>query len=156
MNFIDTFHDSEVEKRKDRIYGVAVGIVTNNDDADGLGRVKVHFPWLSDENESAWARVAVVMAGNNRGAWFPPQIDDEVLVAFEHGDINKPIVIGAMWNGKDAPPSTDTESIVIQDKNGSFIKFEVSEGKITIEAKEKLEIKAGKSMKLEAGEIDIN
>ncbi len=84
------------------------------------------------------------------------EADDEVLVAFEHGDINRPIVIGAMWNGKDAPPSSDTQSIVIQDKKGSKVTFDMTTGDMSIEAEGHLEIKAGKSMKLKAPEIDIN
>ena len=71
----------------DRFHGVVVGVVTNNQDPDGMHRVKVRFPWLSGEDESHWARVAAAMAGNDRGAYFLPEVDDEVLVAFEHGDL---------------------------------------------------------------------
>ncbi|MBI4494446.1 MAG: VgrG-related protein [Chloroflexi bacterium] len=84
--------------------GVVVGLVTNNKDPDNHGRVKVKFPWLSDKEESAWARVASPMAGASRGFYFLPEVNDEVLVAFEHGDINRPCVVGAVWNGKDSPP----------------------------------------------------
>ena len=65
-----------------RVYGVTVGVVTNNQDPDGLGRVKVRFPWLSDDDESFWARVVTPMAGNGRGLYLLPEVDDEVLVAF--------------------------------------------------------------------------
>jgi uncharacterized protein involved in type VI secretion and phage assembly len=84
-----------------RIFGVVAGTVTNNQDPDSMGRVKVKFPWLSADDESYWARVAAPMAGNNRGAWFLPEVDDEVLVAFEHGDVRAPYVLGALWNGVD-------------------------------------------------------
>jgi uncharacterized protein involved in type VI secretion and phage assembly len=84
-----------------RITGVVIGIVTNNQDPDRLGRVKVRFPWLSGGTESHWARVATPMAGNGRGLYFLPEVDDEVLVLFERGDVRFPFVIGALWNGKD-------------------------------------------------------
>ncbi len=85
------------------IYGVVVGIVTQNDDKDKLGRVKVKFPWLSDNDQSDWARVTMLGAGPNAGAVFIPEVSDEVLVAFEHGDISRPFVLGGLWNGKDKP-----------------------------------------------------
>jgi uncharacterized protein involved in type VI secretion and phage assembly len=93
----------------DRIYGVVTGVVTNNQDPDGLGRVKLKFPWLSDQDESWWARMAVPMAGDQRGTYFLPDVDDEVLVAFEHGDVRFPYVIGALWHAGDPPaaPSQD-------------------------------------------------
>src|SRR2546426_9457473 len=87
------------EAREKKLYGVVAGIVTNNEDPDGLGRVKIRFPWLSEDNESWWARIAAPMAGKERGAYFLPEVDDEVLVAFEHGDVNFPYVLGALWNG---------------------------------------------------------
>ena len=65
--------------------------------------MKVKFPWLAND-ESAWARLAVPMAGAGRGFYFIPEVNDEVLVAFEQGDINRPYVIGCVWNGRDAPP----------------------------------------------------
>ncbi|MGH8566156.1 MAG: phage baseplate assembly protein V [Gammaproteobacteria bacterium] len=92
-----------------RVTGVVIGIVTNNKDPDSLGRVKVKFPWLSDSDESAWARVAAPMAGKDRGFYFLPEIDDEVLVVFEHGDMRFPYVLGALWNGKDKPPATNDD-----------------------------------------------
>jgi len=74
-----------------------------------MGRVKVKFPWLSDEHESWWARIATPMAGGGRGAYFLPEVNDEVLCAFEHGDVRFPYVVGALWNGKDAPPTTNDD-----------------------------------------------
>jgi len=90
-----------------RVYGMVIGIVTNNQDPDKLGRVKVKLPWLSEEMETFWARVVTPMAGANRGMYFLPEVDDEVLVAFEHGMVDFPYVIGALWNGKDRPPATN-------------------------------------------------
>jgi phage protein D/phage baseplate assembly protein gpV len=83
--------------------GVAVAIVTNNDDPDGLGRVKLKFPWLSDDVESFWARVAMPGAGPDSGMVWIPEVGDEVLVAFEMGDLSFPYVIGGLWNGVDKP-----------------------------------------------------
>jgi uncharacterized protein involved in type VI secretion and phage assembly len=91
-----------------RLYGVVVGIVTNNQDPQGMHRVKVRFPWLSQDDESNWARVAAAMAGNDRGAYFLPEVDDEVLVAFEHGSVEHPFVIGSLWNGKDKMPENNS------------------------------------------------
>ena len=124
-----------------RIAGVAVGIVTNNQDPDALGRVKVRFPWLSDEDESQWARVAAPMAGNDRGVYFLPEVDDEVLVAFEHGDIRFPYVVGALWNGKDAPPASNGDGKnnvrVIKSRSGHIVKLNDEDGKETIEIVDK-------------------
>ncbi|MGI4792318.1 MAG: VgrG-related protein [Janthinobacterium lividum] len=82
---------------------IVVALVTNNKDASNLGRVKVKYPWLSDTDESYWARIATPMAGSGRGFYFLPEIDDEVLVAFEHGDIRRPYIVGSLWNGVDTP-----------------------------------------------------
>lgn len=87
-----------------RLHGLTVGIVTNNSDPDGMYRVKVRFPWLSPDDESHWARVATPMAGKGRGAYFLPEVDDEVLVGFEHGSVEHPFVLGSLWSGKDEPP----------------------------------------------------
>jgi uncharacterized protein involved in type VI secretion and phage assembly len=125
----------------ERIGGVVIGVVTNNQDPDGLGRVKLEFPWLSDAYESNWARVAALMAGNDRGAYFLPEVDDEVLVAFEHGAIERPVVLGALWNGKDKPPADnkDGENNVrlIKSRTGLTVKLDDTKGaeKITISDK---------------------
>ncbi len=87
-----------------RVPGVVPAIVTNNEDPDGLGRVKVKYPVFSDDIESDWVRVASPMAGPGRGFYWLPEVDDEVLVAFEFSDVRRPYVIGALWNGQDAPP----------------------------------------------------
>lgn len=81
-----------------------VGIVTNNQDPLGLGRVRVKFPTLTNEHESNWARMVQIGAGLNRGFDCLPEIGDEVLVGFEHGDIHRPYIIGGVWNGLDKPP----------------------------------------------------
>ncbi|HAZ50101.1 MAG TPA: type IV secretion protein Rhs [Cyanobacteria bacterium UBA11369] len=88
-----------------------VGIVTDNQDPEGWGRVKVKFPTLTEEHASNWARVVAIGAGNRRGFDCLPEINDEVLVAFEHGDIHRPYVIGGVWNGKDATPNPVTDDV---------------------------------------------
>ena len=92
-----------------RIEGVVVGIVTNVNDPDKMGRVKVKFPWLDDSQESDWARLVGTGAGKERGTMIVPEVDDEVLVAFEHGDISQPYIIGGLWNSKDKPPVNAVE-----------------------------------------------
>ena len=125
------------QDRSGRIYGVVVGVVTNNQDPDGFGRVKVKFPWLSDVDESTWARVAAPMAGKQRGVYFLPEVDDEVLVVFEHGDVRTPYVLGALWNGLDAPPVTNDDGKnnvrLIQSRSGHVVKLNDEDGKETIE-----------------------
>lgn len=88
-------------------YGVYPARVTDVVDPDQQGRVKVRLPWSPDaggNNYEAWARLATMMGGNNRGTFFIPDVDDEVLVAFEGGNPRRPYVVGALWNGQDAPP----------------------------------------------------
>lgn len=119
------------------ILGVVSGIVTNNQDPDELGRVKVKIPRISGEDESNWARVVSFMAGLDRGAFFLPEVEDEVLVAFEYGDINMPYVIGALWNGVDTPPETNSDGEnnirVIKSRSGHIIRLNDKEGEGKIE-----------------------
>ncbi len=89
-----------------------VGIVTDNEDPKGWGRVKVKFPTLTEEDASNWARLVAPGAGPNRGIYWMPEINDEVLVAFEHGDIHRPYIIGGVWNGVDPTPRTIGETVV--------------------------------------------
>ncbi len=125
------------------ISGVVIGVVSNNKDDDGLNRVKVTFPWLSEDEESHWARVVCFMAGDQRGALFLPEVGDEVLVAFEHGDINRPYVIGALWNGKDKPPLTNDDGKnnvrLIQSRSGHKVILDDTDGSEKIEIKDKTE-----------------
>jgi uncharacterized protein involved in type VI secretion and phage assembly len=97
----------ETAVERNRLYGAYPARVTDIVDPDGQGRVKVQLPWLPDNSGAGyevWARLAVLMAGGNRGTWFIPDVGDEVLVTFEAGDPRRPYVIGALWNGSDAPP----------------------------------------------------
>ncbi len=113
-----------------------VGLVTDNNDPEGWGRVKVKFPTLSTDDDSYWARVVGLGAGNDRGFYCLPEIDDEVLVAFEHGDIHRPYIMGGVWNGKDKTVETVNDTIqsgkvnlrTIKTREGHMIQF-VEEGK---------------------------
>ncbi|NET24640.1 phage baseplate assembly protein V [Okeania sp. SIO1I7] len=144
MRLFDLLMDNqEREAIASRIYGVVVGVVTNNEDPEGLGRVKVKFPWLSDEDESDWARIAAPMAGNERGIYFLPEVDEEVLVVFEHGDVRFPYIIGFLWNGQEPPPTTNEDGQnnirVIKSRSGHVIRLNDEEGKETIEIVDKTE-----------------
>jgi phage protein D/phage baseplate assembly protein gpV len=116
---------------------VCLGIVTNNNDPDDMGRVKVKFPWLADDQESTWARVASLMAGSERGVYFLPEVNDEVLVAFDHGDMHFPYVIGVLWNGQDKPPESTSNVLdgsgrvvqrIIKSRAGHTILLDDSDG----------------------------
>jgi phage protein D/phage baseplate assembly protein gpV len=158
-----------------RFDGVVVGIVTNNNDPQKLGRVKLKFPWLDDGNESDWARLAAPGAGKERGLFMLPEVDDEVLVAFEQGDIRRPFVVGGLWNGKDAPPADVVKGgqvqtrvlrtrighvielqdeasgghILLKTKGGNLIKINDADRSITIESKGTIALKGA------GGELNI-
>ncbi|HSB71331.1 MAG TPA: phage baseplate assembly protein V [Candidatus Methylomirabilis sp.] len=112
-------------REANKVYGVVVGIVRDIKDPLNLGRVKVDFPWLGEAREavaisasddrahSYWARVVTLMAGKSRGIYIIPEVGDEVLVAFEHGDLDRPFILGSLWNSEDTPP----ESMDGQGKN---------------------------------------
>jgi uncharacterized protein involved in type VI secretion and phage assembly len=119
-----------------RWYGVYPCLVSDIKDPDGLGRVKVTLPWSPDTGGGryeAWARLATLMGGSNRGSWFVPDTDDEVLVAFESGDPRRPYVIGSLWNGRDkAPESMDgagkNELKVLRSRNGVKVTLDDKSG----------------------------
>ncbi|GIE89671.1 VgrG-related protein [Actinoplanes regularis] len=90
--------------------GLVVGVVTNNDDPEKLGRVRVTFPTLSAEDESTWARLAVPGGGRRRGLQWVPEVDDEVLVGFELNDLTRPVVLGGLWSRRDDPPEVGASS----------------------------------------------
>src|SRR5882724_484821 len=120
-----------------RFTGVAMGIVTNNKDPDGLGRVKVKLPWLDDRFESDWARVVTAMAGAERGLYWLPEVNDEVLVAFEHGRLDALYVLGGLWNGKDKPPESNADGKnnvrALKSRSGHVIRLTDTDGDEKIE-----------------------
>ena len=123
--------ESPSPNRPEKINGVVMGIVKNIIDIpQGLGRVQLHFPHISDHNLSAPARIATLMAGADRGTYFVPELEDHVLVAFEQGDIKKPVVIGSLWHGRARPPEANNSPSyqnykkVIQTKSGMKLTFD--------------------------------
>jgi uncharacterized protein involved in type VI secretion and phage assembly len=120
-----------------RIDGVAVGLVIDNQDPQALGRVRLRFPALSDDEIGHWARMAVLMAGADRGTFFLPDVGDEVLVAFEHGDIARPYVVGGLWNGQDKPPEVNAggknDLRLVKSRSGHLIRLDDTDGAEKIE-----------------------
>lgn len=109
-----------------RFDGVYVATVLNNRDQEGRGRVQIHLPWMPDIDP--WARVAVPFAGQNRGIFFYPQVEDEVLVAFETGDVRCPYIIGCLWSLQSRPPATEpadpTNLRIIRTPAGHEVRFD--------------------------------
>lgn len=140
-SLIDLLSPSGGHESSGKFFGVVVGIVTNNQDPDNMARVRVKFPWLSDDDESWWARMAVPMGGSGRGTYFLPEVDDEVLVAFEHGDVRSPYVVGALWNGKDAPPTNNSDGKnnirLIHSRSGHLVRLDDTDGDEKIEVIDK-------------------
>lgn len=159
--------------------GLVIGIVTDNQDPDGLGRVKVKYPWLSSEHASYWARVVAPGAGPQRGIEFLPEVNDEVLIGFELGDVNYPYVLGGLWNGKDKPPKPNAEllsggkvqqrvirsraghvitlddadnggGVTIEDKNGNKIALDSANNSITIDVRGDATVKSRGNLSLDA------
>jgi uncharacterized protein involved in type VI secretion and phage assembly len=141
MNPGDLLNSQEQEEQMNKIFGVVIGIVTDNKDEEKLGRVKLSFPWREESDQSQWARVAAFMAGKNRGAFFLPEVGDEVLVAFDRGEIDHPYVICSLWNGKDTPPEKNDDGKnnirKIRSRSGHEIVFNDDNEK----KKEKVQIK---------------
>jgi uncharacterized protein involved in type VI secretion and phage assembly len=148
--------------------GVVIGIVEDTQDPEGLGRIKVNFPLLGNKIASDWIRMVSFFAGHERGAFFLPQKNDEVLIAFAFGNASMPYVIGALWNGVDKPPvakaaqqavsviktksgstlkfddTANAEKITLTDKNSNTIEIDTKANKITISASKDIEIAAKK------------
>jgi uncharacterized protein involved in type VI secretion and phage assembly len=162
-----------------RWYGVSPALVVDIKDPDNQGRVKVSLPWSPDAKGAsyeAWARLATLLGGNNRGSWFIPDVNDEVLVAFEHGDPRRPYVVGGLWNGRDqAPESMDGSGNnykkVLRSRNGVKVTLDDEDGKekLVLETPggQKITLKDGpgaveivdsngNSVKLESAGITIN
>jgi phage protein D len=127
-------------KRKSWGNSVVRGVVTNNQDPEKLGRVRVKFPALSGNNEGNWARVVGPAAGKDRGLMMMPQVDDEVVIAFEHDDVHHPYVLGSLWNGKDKPGD-------LSQQDGSFVLQ--SDKFMNLKSKDSISIKSEKDYSLE-------
>jgi uncharacterized protein involved in type VI secretion and phage assembly len=139
----DRLASADRPDHRNRPAGAVIGLVTNNQDPQGWGRVKVKFPWLHDSVESHWCRIAQPYAGGGRGSFWLPEVGDEVVVVFDRGDPNHPYLLGGVWNGKDAPPppgdpdgknnhkiwrTRNAHQIIFQDTDGSE-KITITDGK---------------------------
>jgi uncharacterized protein involved in type VI secretion and phage assembly len=116
------------------LQGVYTASVLDNRDPDSLARVLVRVPGVSDTG--VWARVATMMAGRNRGTMFIPEVGDEVLVAFERGDLRLPFIIGALWNGKDKPPLSSADAAttrMIRSRSGVTFRIDDKATSLVIE-----------------------
>ena len=140
-------------------YGVYPALVTANYDPKRPGSVRVRLPILAaDSNGSeVWARLAVPMAGNGRGTLFVPDVEDEVLVAFEAGDVRRPYIVGALWNGKDTPPAlADTHNNVkaVVSRSGIRIVLDDSAGAVRL----RLETPGGQVIVLDdgSGKVEVS
>jgi phage baseplate assembly protein gpV len=129
-----------------RLLGFVPAIVTNNKDPDGWYRVRVRFPLFSNGGasggeESAWARVATFGGGDDRGGYFLPEVGDEVLVAFEHGDMRRPFVIGSMWNNDAKPPydnkNGENNIRAFKSRSGHLLEFDDTKDKTKITLRSK-------------------
>jgi uncharacterized protein involved in type VI secretion and phage assembly len=162
-----------------RWYGVFPATVTDIKDPDGMGRVKVTLPWSTDPGGSryeVWTRLATLMGGNNRGSWFIPDVNDEVLVSFEGGDPRRPYVLGGLWNGQDSPPQSmdgagSNYLKVLRSRNGVKITLDDHDGQekfivetpggqtITLQdgpGQVEIDDSNGNTIKMEASGITIN
>ncbi|GAB4527834.1 MAG: hypothetical protein Tsb0020_45190 [Haliangiales bacterium] len=126
----------QAETESEKMYDPVIGIVVDNKDPDKLARVKVSVPILGGPDSSWWAPMVSLGAGEERGWFFLPEIDDEVLVIFEHGEISRPMVIGMLWNGQDAPPDQNdgaNERRSFISREGSKVIFDDDQGTLSYE-----------------------
>jgi phage protein D/phage baseplate assembly protein gpV len=171
--------------RQKKFEGVVLATVSAVGEIQGtppdlpLGRVKLHFPWLSDTYESDWAPVATPMAGSGAGMYFVPSPGDQVLVAFQHGDFSNPVVLGSLWNVTALPPeknldgqnrkrvikskaghtitlddTLDIGKVVIEHKLGSSITLD-ADGSITLSSATTLTLKAKGAITLDAPIVNV-
>ena len=113
----------------EKIHGLSLATVVNNIDPTGEARVQIVLPWLP--GWMLWARVATPMAGMLRGIFCIPQAGDEVLVAFNQGDVREPFVIGALWNTLDRPPLLSPTDAVTQRKIRTPLGHELAFDEVT-------------------------
>jgi uncharacterized protein involved in type VI secretion and phage assembly len=135
-------------KRPNQLAGVYRAVVVDNQDPERLGRVRVRVPAMSSSKcDDIWARVAAPRAGAQRGTWVIPDVDDEVLVAFEAGDLRQAYVVGSLWNSTDALPEQMTSGnpvMSIVSAAGSRITIDDRQDQVSV----RLETPGGRSVTL--------
>ncbi|MBO0856956.1 MAG: type VI secretion system tip protein VgrG [Chloracidobacterium sp.] len=120
------------QPQPNRMYGVVSGRVVDHNDPRGMGRIQIKYDWMNNER-TAWARMTTLYSGGGRGIMFMPEIGDEALVAFEHGDPERPYVIGALWNGVDSAPRQgfwDGEGVQSVGANGTQVASDMARNDI--------------------------
>ena len=125
-----------------RVFGLVPAIVTDIVDPQSTGRIQVSFPWLGNDGSSAraWARLVTPYADDDQGFEILPSVDTEVIVAFEHGDLTRPYIIGACWNGKESLPESAEQpnnKRLLKTRSGSLLEFDDTDGaaKVTLSMK---------------------
>lgn len=165
--------------RAEKFHGVVIGVVQNGDELSAAkaptGKVQVRFPWLSETFVSAWAPCARPMGGKDMGFYSQPAPGEQVLVAFRHGELSQPYVLGSLWNATAGPPAAaveghndkriirsraghtitfddtaDAGTLTVEDGHGSSIVLDASDGSVTISAAGDLTIKANGTISIEA------
>lgn len=121
----------------DKVNGIIIGVVIDLADPESLGRVRVMFPYLGEQS-SYWARLVTPMAGKERGLFLRPEVGDEVLVAFELGDQQRPYILGSLWSEVDKPPKDDGQAAennwrFIESRSGHIVKLDDTQGAEKIE-----------------------
>lgn len=162
------------------IAGITVGLVSNVEDPDGLGRIRLKLPLIDPKAETSWVRMVSFSAGKDRGGFFLPEPGDEVLVAFANGNIDMPFVIGALWDGKDKPPVPKAEqqerreiktkagnritfvdkkggeTITITDKKNNRVLIDTKKNSVTIEGSSEVNLKAPNgTVKVAAKNVEV-
>jgi phage baseplate assembly protein V len=120
-----------------RFFGVVEAVVVDVIDPDKEGRIKIQFPWFDDEMVTEYCRVGQAYAGKGYGAFFVPEVGDEVLVAFIHGDMRMPVIVAGLYNGKDKPPThrqQNKDQKMIRTKAGHELVFDDHDKKVTLKS----------------------
>lgn len=155
-------------------------IVMENADPEGLGRIRVQFPWQKTVGEmTPWIRIVTPHAGSDKGFHFIPEVNEEVLIGFEGGNAEHPYMMGSLYNGSgkanafksekndikaiktrsghtfELNDANGSESITITDKNGNIITIDTANNNITISALENMSLNA-KNMQINVEEnLDV-
>lgn len=138
-----------------RHFGVYPAIVADIVDPDARGRVQVKLPWLGESDVRAWATLCTPYADDDQGFQMLPEVDTQVVVAFEAGDLRRPYVIGSCWNGREAlpdAPAAANDKRLLKTRSGSLLEFDDAAGgeKIT------LSLRAGHTLVLDGATSEIS